>query len=429
MNARWRVRLLPLAATPLVLGGCTLPEQIRSEADPDAVTVWYWIRSVEPELFRQYERDHPGVVIDDQIIGGDYGSKLRTVLAGGTAIPDIVGLNDDIATYFRAESAFADLYDYGMRDVEPEYLGWKWQAGVTADGKMMGFPMDTGPTAMFYRADLFEQAGLPSDPDQVAAQMSTWEDYFAAGQQLQAALPGVFLTDNANEVYTNALRQGPDYYVTRDDVYIGDGPAVRRAWDTAVQAVRADVLLKASGGSTDWNAAAATGRLATFISAVWAKSGLEESAPDTSGLWRVAPAPGGPGNRGGSFLGIPAASTKKDLAADIIRAIQSPAAQARGYTSISLFPAATAALQDPSVNQPEPFFGGQITNGVFSAAAQNVPDFYFSPADNVINPILIDEMTNLAILGKNPDDAWADAQAQVRREVAHKMPWVRFEEG
>ncbi|HEV2528813.1 MAG TPA: extracellular solute-binding protein [Thermomicrobiales bacterium] len=428
MNTRWRVRLLPLAATPLLLTGCTVPAQFRSRSDPDAVTLWYWNRSIEPELFRQYERDHPGVRIDDQIIGGDYSAKLRTVLAGQTAIPDIVAFNDNIATYFRAEEQFADLYEYGLGEVENQYLGWKWGAGVTPSGKLMGFPMDTGPIALFYRADLFEQAGLPSDPDEVSARMSTWEDFYAAGQQLQSAIPGTFLLDSANEVYISSLRQSADYYVTRDDLYIGDGESVRRSWNLGVQAAQLGVVARTNTFTSDWSAAATTGALATFVNAVWMKAVLADSAADTAGRWRVAQAPGGAGNRGGSFLGVTQASQKKELAADIIRSIQSPAGQVVGYTSLDLYPAAPAALTDPALQQPEKFYGGQNTNEVFAIAAENVPDFYYSGADDVLHPIFTDEMTNVAILGKDPEQAWADAQSQVRREVRHKMPWVRFEE-
>ncbi len=428
MNTRWRVRLLPLAATPLLLTSCTVPAQFRSQSDPDAVTLWYWNRSIDPELFRQYEREHPGVVINDQVIGGDYSAKLRTVLAGQTAIPDIVAFNDNIATYFRASDQFVDLYEYGLGDVESEYLSWKWGAGVTPEGKLMGFPMDTGPTALFYRADIFEAAGLPSDPAEVSARMSTWEDYFAAGQELQSARPGTFLADSANEIYITSLRQSADYYVTRDERYIGDGPSVRRSWDLGVQAARLGVVARTNTFTSDWSAAATTGALATFVNAVWMKAVLSDSAADTAGLWRVAQAPGGPGNRGGSFLGVTRASPKKELAADIIRAIQSPAGQIRGYAELDLYPAAPSALGDPALNQPEEFFGGQVTNEVFAVAAEGVPDFYYSGADDVIHPIFTDEMTNVAILGKDPEQGWADAQSQVRREVGHKMPWVRFEE-
>ena len=427
MDARWRVRLLPLAATPLILGGCTVPDQFRSRADPDAVTLWYWNRSIDPELFRQYERDHPGVRINDQVIGGDYASKLRTTLAGQTFIPDIVAFNDNIATYFRASGEFADLYELGAADVQGQYLDWKWGAGVTADGKMMGFPMDTGPTALFYRTDLFEQAGLPSEPAEVAAQMSTWEDYFAAGQQLAAALPGVAMLDSGSEVYNTSLRQSADYYVNRDDVYIGNGESIRRSWDLAIQASQAGVVIPADTFTTDWSAAVTTGRLASFNNAVWMGAVLSDAAPETAGLWRVALPPGGAGNRGGSFLGITQASPKKELAFDIIRTIQSAAGQAQGFAELELYPSMPEALDLPILNQPQPFYGDQVTNEVFSAVAEQVPNFYYSPADDVIHPIFTDEVANVTLLGKDANRAWEDAQDRVRREVEHKMPFVRFE--
>ena len=258
--------------------------------------------------------------------------------------------------------------------------------------------------------------------------MATWQDFYAAGQQLQSALPGTFLLDSANEVYISSLRQSADYYVNRDDIYIGDGESVRRSWDLGVQAAQLGVVARTNTFTSDWSAAATTGTLATFVNAVWMKAVLIDSAADTTGLWRIAQAPGGPGNRGGSFLGITRASPKKELAADIIRTIQSPASQIEGYTSLDLYPAATTSLDDPALQRQEEFYGGQNTNEVFAVAAGNVPDFYYSGADDVIHPIFTDEMTNVAILGKDPEQAWADAQSQVRREVDHKMPWVRFEE-
>ena len=214
--------------------------------------------------------------------------------------------------------------------------------------------------------------------------------------------------------------------MTRDDVYIGDGPSVQRSWNLAVQSAQLGVVAGINSSTSDWNAALSTGSIASVINGVWIKVTVEDAATETSGKWRIAPSPGGAGNRGGSFLGITEASNKKALAFDIIRTVQSPQGQIVNYTELALYPSATAAQADPAVNQPEPFFGGQNTNGVFSKVSQAVPNFYFSPADNVINPAFTDEMTNVALLGKNPNDAWNDAQARVRRELKHKMPWVKL---
>ena len=57
---------------------------------------------------------------------------------------------------------------------------------TTDDGKLLGYATDAGPEAICYRADLFEKAGLPSDREEVAALMTTWDDYFALGEQFVA---------------------------------------------------------------------------------------------------------------------------------------------------------------------------------------------------------------------------------------------------
>lgn len=411
-------------ATALLFAGCSPTSR---DKDDGKIDLWYWNRSIDPGLFREFERQNPGVIVNDQVIGGDYNSKLRTNLAGKAFIPDVVALNDDVSTYFPDADQFADLYDLGAGDVEPEYLPWKWQAGVTNDGKMVGFPMDAGPTALFYRQDLFGQAGLPTEPADVAALMPAWDEYFKAGSQLQQALPAVKLNSESGNQFTQVRRQSADLYVSRDDVYLGGGDVVRNAWDTAIRGYQMGLYGNVATFTPDWNAAMATSSVASFPGAVWMKEILMEAAPDTSGLWRVASLPGGPGNQGGSFMAVTEASNKKDVSFELIRFVQGPAAQLGSYTGLNLYPAAISPLSSPEVNQPEPFFGGQITNDVFGAAALKVPNFYFSPADNVINPIFAVELENVVVLGKDPEQGWQDAQKQVKREVKHKMPWVKWE--
>lgn len=57
-------------------------------------------------------------------------------------------------------------------------------------GRMVGFPMDTGPTATFFRNDLLEKAGLPHDPDTVAKVIGSWADFIAFGAEIKKAVKG-----------------------------------------------------------------------------------------------------------------------------------------------------------------------------------------------------------------------------------------------
>lgn len=421
--------LASAAAAPLVLTGCNVPGfSSRPEGDDNTIVLWYWNRSIDPQLFRDFEEAHPGVTVNDQLVGGDYASRFNTTLAGQAFVPDVVALNNDISRYFPDADQFVDLYEMGAEEDRHLYLDWKWKAGETLDGRLIGYPMDTGPLALYYRHDFFEQAGLPTEPDDVTAQFAEWEDYFEAGLELQQALPGVRMMDNVPYIYLMALMQAQEFYVNRDQVYVGDGESVRRAWDVALQAYGMDLAARVNPFTPDWSAGVSESSFASFVGAVWMKQFLLESGNNVAGTWRVAQTPGGPGNQGGSFIGITKYARNKELCFELIRTIMSPESQVRMYKSLSLFPSAIDALEDPVMSEPEDFFGGQPTAEQFVTTAKELEPFYFSPAYPIAHGIFNQEITDVVLGGAPEDVAWDEAQKQAKRELQHKAPWVKWEE-
>ncbi|QJC50522.1 extracellular solute-binding protein [Paenibacillus albicereus] len=411
---RVALSLLPFA---LVAAGCGGP----APADnTKTLTLWYWNRSLDDGLIRSVEQKFPGIKINAQKIGGDFKSKLKTTLAAGSAGPDIVAFNDWVSELFVSSDRFYDLYELGAKDIEPDFLDWKWNFGVTPAGTMIALPIDTGPTALFYRADLFEQAGLPSDPAEVREQLGTWESYLQAGKQLQDHFGGkVKMLDNANNIYTQVNAQSDRIYFSKEDRFIGDQPqsSMRKAWNLAVQAAEMKLAANVNAFTSEWSAAMNNSGIASFVGAVWMKQVLEEAAPDTGGKWRVARAPGGDGNNGGSFLAIMKTSAYPEEAFDVIRYLQSPDHQIQTYKNLNLFPSAAEALDDPSMKEKEPFFGHQATGEIFAESARNVKPAYFGGKYTNVNGIALRELTSVVLQGKNPDKAWNDAQNRIQKEL------------
>ncbi len=383
------------------------------------LTLWYWNRSISDTLLAQAGKQFPHITIQAEKIGGDYNAKLRTALAGQTDVPDIVGLNSDVSTYFPDESQFVNLLDEGASAVKSQYLGWKWQEAIAPDGKMIAFPMDTGPTALFYRADLFKKAGLPTDPRRVAAVLSTWDAYIQAGKKLQAALPGVHMLDSLNTVFTQVMAQSPQQYENRAGHFIGDQAHVQRAWDLAVKAHDSGLSAATPGSTPDWNAAIADGKTASFVGAVWMKAILGDAAPATAGHWRVARAPGGAGNQGGSFLAVTTYSQHPKEAFAVVKWLESPRNQLRSYADLALFPSTPSDYSSPTMHQAEPFYGGQDTTTVFAQSAKTVKPPYFGPGYDIINAVFQQGITNIDALNERPQQAWRDTLHEVQRELSH----------
>lgn len=401
-----------LAAAP-ALGACS------GGSRDQQTSIWYWTASISEKLMDAAPASIPGLSLSRVKIGGDFGARLLTTLAGHTNVPDITAINSDIAVYMPNEDQFLDLYDYGARDLQPLYLDWKWKQGVSPSGRMVGFPMDTGPAALFYRADVYDRAGLPSEPAELAAATKTWEAFLEVGSTLVAKVPKSATIPNIANLFRYVLAQSVPQYVSPDGTYIGDGAHVRRAWDLAVDAGRRKLSAASPDGGGEWNAGIANGRIVSMPGAVWVGVSLMSGAPATAGKWRVAACPGVGGNYGGSFLTITKYCRDPQLAFDFIRWLQSPANQVRGFVDTTLFPSAPSAFDSPALQEKSPFFGGQQTIDVFGPSAKATKPVEFSPFDAIASAPLFEELLNVESLGKDPNRAWSDAHRAAARALDH----------
>ncbi|HET6737601.1 MAG TPA: extracellular solute-binding protein [Kribbella sp.] len=409
------------AGTALAAASLTGCGSRSSLGGKNELSMWTWVGSVNDDLIGQAEKTIPGydaMKLSMTRIGSNYKTKVLTALAGKSLVPDIVAINDDVATYFPNADQFHDLYELGAKELEKDFLPWKWKWGVTPEGKMMAYPMDTGPTALFYRSDIFTKAGIDIDPAAVAELAPDWDAYIQLGKKLKQAVPGSAITNNIKSVYDYRMAQQSKRYMTSDGQFIGNQDHVREAFDLAVRVVKEGLSANAQNGSTDEDAVVTNGKLVAFSAAVWwAQLGPKNAAPKTKGLWRVTAQPGGPGNKGGSFLGITKYCKDPKAAFAFISWLESAKNQAQAFLDPVLFPSTPASYTDSRLSAPDPFFGGQKIVDVFADSAKKYPGAFFSPYDSLIDTPLGNELVNVETAGKNPDRAWSDAQHQIEREL------------
>lgn len=396
----------------LTLTGCGGSSTKATGSDDTAL--WYWPGGLSPAVLTRAAQQFAGRTrLKPESHDGVYRDQLVKVLNGGKNVPAIVGIKgEDIASLLPRADLFVDLHVLGVDELMSQYVSWKWQQASSPDSRIIGFPIDIGPTAMYYRADLFAKAGLPGEPAAVSGRIRTWDDYLAAGVQLVKALPGVKLVRNAAELYTVMICQGAARYIDDSNRYIGGDAHIRRDWDTAAGIVEKKLGAAIPGSEGDnWAAALAAGTVATALGAAWLMFDIKSAAPKTSGHWRVAAGPASGANYGGSFLAIPAAAADHQLSYDIITWLLSPANQAAAFTDADLFPAAPAAFAMPALQQPDPFFGGQKTVAIFADSAGQAHRVYEAPADASIHQAFVDELDAYEKGTKSGTEAYRDAVA------------------
>ena len=206
-GSSWRCRL---GAQPRAgLTGCGSRSSLGGSNE---LSMWTWTGSVNDDLIGQAEKGipgHDGKKLAMTRIGGDYKTKVLTALAGKSLVPDIVAINDDVATYFPNADQFHDLQRTRREGARGRLPGLEVEARASRrTSKMMAYPMDTGPTALFYRRDVFEKAGLPTrDRPTWRPPPRTGTPTSQLGKKLKQAVPGSAITDNITSIYS--LRAWP----------------------------------------------------------------------------------------------------------------------------------------------------------------------------------------------------------------------------
>ncbi|MBM7837142.1 cellobiose transport system substrate-binding protein [Alkalihalobacillus xiaoxiensis] len=383
------------------------------------LTMWLWPGMGFAEKAQQYEEENPGIKINIQEAEyADAHQNLITALAAGSGAPDISGVDEGYLERIKESSdLFHDLSEYGAADLEGDYLDWKWQQASSDDGSVIGIPTDIGPMAMAYRVDLFEEAGLPTDPDEVAEAMSTWDDYIAAGRQLKDAT-GSFMFSDVADLYSAIREQGDkQYFETDGTLIIEESPQILKAWDKSIEAM--DIQANIERQTPEWGAAIANGDFATVFLPPWMLQNIKNDAPDTAGLWDIALMPEGSGNWGGSFLTVPAQSDHPEEAYDFITWLMSPENQLDIFEANGNFPSTPGIYDEPAITElDDGFFIRDDIGAIFAEAATLVKDVYRAPMTAPINTIMQDALGTVADGVAEPEAAWKNAMDEVNRQTS-----------
>ncbi|MER7003189.1 extracellular solute-binding protein [Dactylosporangium sp. NPDC000555] len=370
------------------------------------------------DLYTKFEQSHPGIKIVEHIVSyDDHHKNLQAHLLGGSGTGDIEAIDGGYMAQFKVMAdKFVDFRDYGA---DPDqWLAWKSQQATGADGRLMGLGADIGGLAMCYRRDLFEQAGLPTERDRVAALWPDWQSYIATGKRFMAKAPkDVAWFDSGSNVFNAIINQAPVGYTDRgNNVVVADNPAVKQAFDLAVEAVQAGQSAKLATFSQQWNAGFQRGSFATVACPAWMTETIRQNAPQTSGKWDIATVPGGSGNWGGSFLTVPKQSKHRKEAAELARFLTAPEQASWIFRTQGHLPSQAALYDDPAVlGNTNAFFNNAPTGRIFTEAAKTLRPQYQGPKDGDIGPLIGLGITRVDKGKQGPSQAWR----QVLKDVAN----------
>jgi cellobiose transport system substrate-binding protein len=419
--------VLALAATAACGGSSDTPSGGASttSSGPVELTIATFTEFGYEDLLKEYEQAHPNVKITHRKTGagGPYHQEFLTKLAAGSGLADVQALEEGhLSDFIDKADKFNDLNEIGPKDASADrWLQWKYDAGKTKDGKLLGYGTDIGPLAMCYRKDMFDAAGLPSDPAAVKSLFSTWDSYFAAGDQFTKKT-GKAWFDSSSQVFNAMVNQLDTGYINKDDTLaLESNPKIKQAWDKVTGAVTRGQSAKLTAFSNEWNSGFKQAAFATKTCPSWMLGVIKEQAgPDNAGKWAVTDAfPEGGGNWGGSYLTVPKQSKHPKEAAELAAWLTAPEQQLKAFKTTGNFPSQVKAIESADLlATTNPYFGDVKIGALFAAQAKKVSKAqYKGPKDGQIQENVTSPALTAVEQGMSPQDGWAQAVSGAKKLV------------
>ncbi|WP_041695072.1 ABC transporter substrate-binding protein [Alicyclobacillus acidocaldarius] len=390
---RYATMAASVAVAGIVASGCgtngasnSSITQTRQESasthQPVTITVAAWndaADSLRAEI-PGFEKKYPWIKVNVEYVDTAYQKVIPELVAGDA--PDIIQVQQrDFQTFLhKFPGDFVDLSPYMgsiKNHIAPVALDVTLQ-----NGQIYAAPWDLGPAALYYRKDLFREAGI--NPNSI----KTWADYLAAGKKLVAHFHGKvkMLAENTSEpsqgiqttlmILVNELGGS---YVNRNGDIDFLNPQLEKAMSVIQQWGKAGIVADAP----TWNdgiAAFANGQVATILSAVWYAGTMMNSAPKQSGLWGIVPlpafTPGGnnEADTGGSVLAITKDSKNPQAAWDFINYCLYTVPGENVQLKYGLFPSWESyyTAKGTDFDQNFPYFGMPIYK-FFASVSKHIP--------------------------------------------------------
>jgi cellobiose transport system substrate-binding protein len=365
------------------------------------------------EAIRKWNAAHTDITIKERL-GGDvttYWSETAERLRSGSGAGDVTAVEDsDIGLAAAHPEWWTDLSEYGLGDRRDDYSAYKWQAGVAADGTLFGLGTDVGGMGICYRIDLFEQAGLPTDRDQVAALWPTWNDFVDVGRQFRARVPDVGWIDGTTMLYTTVLAQEAakngdvTYFDEQDRLIVESNPAVRDAFDVAKAVTENGLTAGRPFLGSDWdrNASATVGCPAWMLTDLSSELGEGER-----GNWDIAPVPGEAGNIGGSWLAVPAQSAHPKEAAMVADYLTSAEVEADLFASRGTLPSNVEAQRAPEVRDAvNAYFNDAPVGAIYPRSVASLQPVFLGTHHDEVRAAVEATIVNLDNGSLPPERAW-----------------------
>jgi multiple sugar transport system substrate-binding protein len=353
---------------------------------------------------------------------GGHHNRLVTQIAAGTGANDVEALEIGYIARFVADGGLTDLAKAPFNGMETgkDLVKFGMSNATTNDGKLVALPVDIAPAVMFWRKSILDDAGVDMSA------LADWDEYIEKAKKLTVDKDGDGAIDQFALTHPTDLSMIPlnggkgDWFMDGKpfepkDRFVGVLNLVQK-----VRAAGIDANFQPWSG--EWMNGFKENKVVTMFSGAWLGGHFKNwMCPELEGDWRISYPPGKIySSYGGSYIGIPAQTddAKKVAGFKIIEYLTtSEAAQLLSFRTTDAFPALTTVYNDPIMDEPVDYYGGQKVRQIFQDIGKNIPVQKVSEYDAIATDIFTKAVGSVITDGIPVEEAYEQAKKELMAQM------------
>jgi multiple sugar transport system substrate-binding protein len=360
----------------------------------EEVEIKFWTyNSGWARMIKSFETIHPKIRIElEKFDFEEISTEYKKAIMSGNG-PDILLLDSAYYNEYTTGEYFEDLQKepYLAGKYEKDFPKDIWESNKSLDGKsLISMTFLTSPVVTYYRADVMEENGLPSEPDEFGHFIEKPENLIAIAKKLKVNDQYIFQTP-ADLI--NLLGSATGVF-DKDLNFVRDSSMYVEIMDISKQAYKSGYVLGIDLWSEVGKEAIKDDKLVMIFSmGSWGTGTLQDIAPEQAGKWRVAKPPLGlTAWYSDTKLAINSQSKNKEWAWLFLEYVVT---QQEGGENVDMISGYLPARKNMKIMLREnKFFGDQLTQPLFEELAMNMVQYRQSPLDNKVLEIFNERIFN-----------------------------------
>jgi multiple sugar transport system substrate-binding protein len=340
--------------------------------------------------------------------------RLLSALHSGN-VPDIVFQQVTNIGEINGLDGFEDFF-------EPQYNAQRlkerlkfvdedlWKGGLSFDGKrLIGLPLTTHTAVTFYRADILEENGIPSDPEELGKLLDNYDSFLEISLKLKEK---DIWTIQWSDEFVKPIMSGRRFFDEDLNSIINS----QQLYD-ALRVHRASMKFGFTPNISIWNAdgqeALRNGKFAMVYLGDWAHEMIKRIDPKEKGEdsnWRVTRMP----------LNI-----NTEWSAQVMSIPSESKYKTEAYNLASTILLQTIPHHNNELNFTFPYFGNQRLGTLFLKERSKLPAPFFTPLDGKAYDLWSETLSSFYLSSEMPRDFLNRAEKNIMNQLSSDIDLLK----